>query len=256
MRLFVAVFPPAAVVQRLAGAARAVASGLSPKAVAWTQPEQIHLTLNFLGSVDQGGVAEIERAMDGACRRGERHRLQARSLGCFPSPARARIIWAGLGGALAALEGLKQALDENLARIGYAPDPRPFHPHLTLGRVKLWTGRDRRHLTEALPQWRDVEFGPWTWSASILWKAGFRPRGRVTLDCNRSRWRALWVASRNRNPIRAGYLLMASNWFSISGHSGTAGIFLFAPGSLLGHSASMLNYTEPSYVRTYETESC
>lgn len=161
MRLFVAVFPPAEVVRQLAEASRGLARGLSPKAVAWTQPEQIHLTLNFLGGVEPARVQEIQREIDGACRRAERNLLQARGLGCFPTAARPRILWAGLSGDLAALQNLKRTLDECLAGLGYARDERPFHPHLTIGRVKQWTGRDRRRLTESLPRWQKAEFGQW-----------------------------------------------------------------------------------------------
>jgi 2'-5' RNA ligase len=160
MRLFAAVFPPAEVAQRFAGAARGVARGFSANAVAWSRPEQIHLTLAFLGGVPRAKVGEFERALDEACRRGQRHLLQACGLGCFPAPARARVLWAGLDGDLAALDGLKRALDENLAGLGYAPDKRPFHPHLTLGRVKQWTAGDGRHLAAALPAGRQTEFGP------------------------------------------------------------------------------------------------
>jgi RNA 2',3'-cyclic 3'-phosphodiesterase len=160
--LFLAVFPPADVARRLTEAAGELAGGLSPKAVAWTRPEQIHLTLNFLGNVKRAKVEELARAVEVVCGRGESHLLQARGLGCFPSPARPRVVWAGLGGALAVLEELKRMIDEKLAKLGYAPETRPFHPHLTIGRVKLLNTGDRRHLASTLPQWVDTDFGSWT----------------------------------------------------------------------------------------------
>jgi 2'-5' RNA ligase len=177
IRLFVAVFPPAEVVGRLTEAAHGLAGGLSPRAVAWTRPEQIHLTLNFLGNVERAKVEEFQRAVEAACRRGEPLLLRARGLGCFPSPARARIIWAGLGGAGAAAEGLKGTLDDCLAPLGYVPDKRPFHSHLTIGRVKLLNGGDRRHLAATLPRWREADFGSWTVARVDLMQSVLSPAG-------------------------------------------------------------------------------
>jgi 2'-5' RNA ligase len=160
IRLFVAIFPPPQLVEQLAKAARSLADDLSPRAVSWTRPEQIHLTLNFLGNVERARLEYFQRAVESACRRGEPFSLRARGIGCFPTPTRPRILWAGLDGATAALEKLKAELDAHLAPLGYAPDPRPFQPHLTIGRVKLLSSGDRRHLTATLPQWRETEFGP------------------------------------------------------------------------------------------------
>jgi 2'-5' RNA ligase len=161
IRMFVAVFPPAEVVLQLADAASGLAHGLSRQAVAWIRPEQIHLTLNFLGDVERTRIGEFQGAVEAACRRGEPLVVRARGLGCFPTPARPRIIWAGLDGAVDALAGLKGMLDENLDRLGYVPDERAFHPHLTIGRVKRLNGGDRLHLAATLPQWREADFGPW-----------------------------------------------------------------------------------------------
>jgi 2'-5' RNA ligase len=177
IRLFVAVFPPPEVVERLTEAARGLAGGLSPRAVAWTRPEQIHLTLNFLGHVERTKVEEFQRAVAAACRRGESLLLRARGLGCFPSPARARILWAGLGGAVATAEELKGSLDESLAPLGYVQDTRPFQPHLTIGRVKSLNGGDRRHLTATLPQWREADFGSWTAERVDLMQSVLSPAG-------------------------------------------------------------------------------
>src|SRR5208282_5639708 len=162
MRLFVAVFPPGEVVERLAETIGRVAGGLSPKAVAWTPPEQIHLTLNFLGSTASETVEDLERRMEGVCRAGETHLLEARGLGCFPSPGRPRIIWAGLPDPPAALISLKQELDKGLTELGYAVEDRAFHPHLTLGRVKQLNAGDRQHLAQAWHGLGEAEFGRWT----------------------------------------------------------------------------------------------
>jgi RNA 2',3'-cyclic 3'-phosphodiesterase len=177
IRLFVAVFPPAEVAHRLSEAARGLTGGLSPRAVAWTRPEQIHLTLNFLGNVERARVEELARAMEAACCRGQPHLLQAHGLGCFPSAARPRIIWAGLRGAVDVLEALKRTLDEGLASLGFAPETRPFHPHLTIGRVKQLSGGDRRHLGAALPAWREADFGPWTVERVNLMQSVLSPGG-------------------------------------------------------------------------------
>jgi RNA 2',3'-cyclic 3'-phosphodiesterase len=199
MRLFVAVFPPAEVAHRLAEAARGVAGGLSPKAVAWTRPEQIHLTLNFLGNVERTKVEELARAVEAACLRSEPHLLQASGLACFPSPARPRIIWAGLRGAVDVLEELKRALDESLASVGFAPETRPFHPHLTIGRVKLLNGDDRRHLAATLPAWREADFGPWTVERVDLMQSVLLPAG-----AEYARVQSFLLPGVGRNPSATG----------------------------------------------------
>jgi RNA 2',3'-cyclic 3'-phosphodiesterase len=178
IRLFVAIFPPLEIARGLAEAGRdLLGRELSPGAVAWIRPEQIHLTLHFLGSVERGRVEGIERAVETACRRGEPCLLRARGLGCFPSPSRARVVWAGLGGAAEVLGELKHALDESLARLGHAPEKRPFHPHLTVGRVKMLKSGDRRHLAATLPQWCDTDFGDWTVERVDLMQSVLLPTG-------------------------------------------------------------------------------
>jgi 2'-5' RNA ligase len=177
IRLFVAVFPPAEVARHVSEAARGLADRLSPRSVSWTRPEQMHLTLNFLGNVVPDKVEEFEQAVEDACHLGEPHVLQPRGLGCFPSPPRPRVIWAGLAGAVSVLETLKRTLDARLAVLGYAPDARPFQPHLTIGRVKQLSGGDRRHLTDALPRWHETDFGSWTVNSVDLMQSVLSPAG-------------------------------------------------------------------------------
>jgi RNA 2',3'-cyclic 3'-phosphodiesterase len=177
MRLFLAVFPPIEIAHRLTEAACDLAGGLAPKTVAWTRPEQIHLTLIFLGNVKRAKVEELARAVEAVCVRGKIHPLQARGLGCFPSPARPSIIWAGLAGAVAVLGELKRRLEESLTKLDYAEETRPFRPHLTIGRVKTLNSADRRHLTVSLPLWPETDFGGWMVERVDLMQSELSPAG-------------------------------------------------------------------------------
>jgi 2'-5' RNA ligase len=82
-------------------------------------------------------------------------------LGCFPNPKRPRVIWAGLRGEVKELEALKNQLEPGLVKLGYIPEKREFHPHLTLGRVKEMSPRDRQELATAVEQLRDTDYGDW-----------------------------------------------------------------------------------------------
>jgi 2'-5' RNA ligase len=177
IRLFVALFPPPAVVEALAAPVRRLAAALPGEAVTWTAPEQIHLTLNFIGNVEPAAAGLLENAVREACRGGRAFPLRARGLGCFPSPARARILWAGLEATGGTLEALKANLDAALARLGCPPETRPFHPHLTIGRVKSLRPGDGRTLAAALGEFRQTDFGQWTAEQIELMQSTLLPAG-------------------------------------------------------------------------------
>src|SRR5579872_4396893 len=135
MRLFVAIFPSPEVVDALQTAISRLSKDLPPKAIRWTAPHQIHLTLNFLGSVEIGRIADFETVLLSASAQFVCHDLRATGLGCFPNAKRARTVWAGLSGDLESLQNLKRYLDQSFEKLDYVPETRAFHPHLTIGRV-------------------------------------------------------------------------------------------------------------------------
>jgi 2'-5' RNA ligase len=114
-------------------------AGLEPvfpaSSVRWTNPTGIHLTLKFLGEVPIRSVDGIRSAMDEASLGCQPFRLFVEGLGCFPTDARPRVIWAGIR-RNAALMDLQKRLEDALQRVGFPKERRPFSPHLTLGRVR------------------------------------------------------------------------------------------------------------------------
>ncbi len=111
--------------------------------VKWVNPYSIHLTLKFLGSIAVDRISEITRAMEEAIQGIPPFHLEVKGLGVFPNLRRVQVAWVGIGGEVDKLSQFQQHLESNLARLGFAPERRPFTPHLTLARL-----RDRASLDE------------------------------------------------------------------------------------------------------------
>lgn len=136
IRAFIAVQLPDEVKDTLGEVQRELKSRVSPSAVRWVRPEQMHLTLFFLGDTDIDKLPAIRNAMDAVSASHSPFTMRLSEVGCFPNARRPRVIWVGLAGEEARLASLKAALDAGLASLGWSPDGKPFRAHLTLGRVK------------------------------------------------------------------------------------------------------------------------
>jgi len=104
--------------------------------VRWVDPASLHLTLAFLGELDDEQLAAATTASATAAAMFRPFTLRLASLGHFGSARAPRVIWAGLSGNIPALQTLHRLLTTELAARGFATDERPFSPHLTLARVK------------------------------------------------------------------------------------------------------------------------
>jgi 2'-5' RNA ligase len=109
--------------------------GRAVPAARWVNPDGLHLTLAFLGELDDARLAEVVPAVTEATVGAEPFTLTIGALGTFGTPRAPRVIWAGVGGALRPLGALHQRLAAALALRGFALDARPYSPHLTLARV-------------------------------------------------------------------------------------------------------------------------
>ena len=176
-RLFVAIFPPAHVVASLQAAIADLRQGLPARGIRWTRPEQIHLTLHFLGAIEAARLPGIESALQAACGGHRRHAVRVAGLGCFPNRSRPRILWAGLAGDLRPVEDLKKAMDAGFLACGCAGEDRPFHAHLTIGRVSELNAAERRQVAEALAREQERDFGEWEVERVDLMQSVLSPQG-------------------------------------------------------------------------------
>ena len=145
----------------------------------WAGRESWHLTLAFLGEVDEARLAELSTRLERAAIRHAQQRLSIAGGGAFPSAGRARVVWAGVTADSRALAALAASVAAGARRAG-APPPdegRKYHPHLTLARCRQ--PADVRSLTSELA----LASGPdWTADAVHLIRShltGSSPRYEV-----------------------------------------------------------------------------
>jgi RNA 2',3'-cyclic 3'-phosphodiesterase len=157
MRLFVAIAPPPAVLDELdalVGPLRTRRQDLR-----WTSREAWHVTLAFLGQVEESAAARLLPRLERAAGRHHLVRLAFCGGGAFPAPARANVLWSGLSGDRRALGRLAESVAAGASRAG-APPPdkgRRFQPHLTLARCRM--PADVAELVAALAGYQGQ---PWT----------------------------------------------------------------------------------------------
>lgn len=132
MRLFVALNLPEPV-RRAVWETAATIRGLGLP-VKWVRPEGIHLTLKFLGEVEDAREHELRGALSRASRGARTLPLVMGGFGVFPDPSRPRVLWIGIEPD-PALELLQHHVESEFGLLGFPPEGRPFRPHLTLGRA-------------------------------------------------------------------------------------------------------------------------
>jgi 2'-5' RNA ligase len=172
IRCFLAVTFPVAVTRKIAEEIerqrKSVAAGVR---VAWVPPANLHVTLRFLGSIDEDLIDGIVVRLKKVAERNPPFEARAQGLGSFP-----HVLWVGVEGE--GLAKLGREVEAAMVGLGFAPEERPFHPHITVGRVK-----------EGSVHWKEpMEFGAATLSEIVVYesrthKAGaeYIARARVAL---------------------------------------------------------------------------
>ena len=129
----------------------------------WSRPENIHLTLKFLGDVPQRRVEQLSQAASRAVTGLDRFRIRLEQTGSFPKHGPPRVLWIGISDLDGTLGEMFARLEEECAKEGFKKESRPYRPHLTVARLRKPHGA--RTLAYAH---QGLEFGPAEFDVSEL----------------------------------------------------------------------------------------
>ena len=145
--------------------------------VRWVSPEKIHLTLKFFGNIEESRIDPIFKSIEEPIRDTLPFSLEVRGVGAFPHLKNPRVIWIGLVDEGEVLTSFQKEIENQLGRIGFRPEDRPFHPHLTLGRMK--SSRGKEELVGRIERHSEEEFGDIHVERVILFRSELRPSGPI-----------------------------------------------------------------------------
>ena len=159
--------------------------------VKWVRPETVHLTIKFLGEINEEKAKEAGRILDKIAGKVRPFELGIKDVGAFPGVTSPRVIWVGLGKGAAESTALAGEVDEALSKIGYEKESRPFSPHLTIGRVK--SPKNKEKLKEKivsavglnLPATKSCEA-----SSVILYQSTLTPQGSIYTKLHEAAFKA------------------------------------------------------------------
>lgn len=179
LRAFIAVEIPSSIQRAIQDSTASLRKILGDNLVRWVPPQNIHLTLKFLGDISISNLDLIKQMLITEAAQHPRFEMQAEGIGSFPNSRRPRVIWIGLH-APAALESLQRGIESASARLGYSADGKSFSPHLTIGRVKQNSSAPEiQSLRDALEGTKIGLLGIVHVDAAHLFKSDLQPSGSV-----------------------------------------------------------------------------
>jgi 2'-5' RNA ligase len=134
VRTFVALLIPPDWAGYLGAISRALSAQMA--GLSWVKQENIHITLRFLGDLGESGARRAGESVARSAGPIPAPEARLGAVGAFPSLARPRVVWVGLGEGEGPVTELARAVNEGLRRDGFGPPDKPFRAHLTLARVR------------------------------------------------------------------------------------------------------------------------
>ena len=136
--------------------------------------ELVHVTLKFLGEVDEGKIADIEQSLENiSC---EPFICLIKGVGVFPSVKKPRVLWLGIEGNF---DPLHKQVECYLEKEGFEPDAREFTAHATIARIRHIPRSNMNQFASIVKRTEDVEFGKFTVDNFRLKKSILTPEGPV-----------------------------------------------------------------------------
>jgi len=175
IRTFIAIELPEKIIYTISKVQEEIKSyGLK---IRWVRPENIHLTLKFLGDIKTADTEKVARAVSESATGYPALSLAVKGIGVFPGIKKPRVLWLGISKQLDLLTALQKTLDEKLEAMGFPKEKRPFRGHLTLGRIKSVI--DPKTLHDVLKEFIQFESESFFADKIILYKSDLKPNGAV-----------------------------------------------------------------------------
>jgi len=126
--------------------------------VKWVAPQNLHLTLKFLGDVDTGKIHHVCQAVEQAVADAAPFDFEVRGAGAFPDTRRPRTVWLGIGQGSHQIIALNERIEPPLKKLGFPKEARRFQPHLTIGRIRRG-GPGVAELGQLIAEHEDLDIG-------------------------------------------------------------------------------------------------
>ena len=146
------------------------------KGVRPVRPEQLHLTLRFLGDTDEGAVDDLGDLMATSVAGIRPFSISFSGVGAFPNARKPRVVWIGMQGA-EPLVDISRSLEAGVVDLGWKPERRGFRPHATVARIKYVRRQGR--LSSLLERWHDRSFGSMEVRSIELKRSVLTPQGAI-----------------------------------------------------------------------------
>jgi len=160
LRAFVAIELPTAMLRRLGTEIAKLQDLVDRRAIRWVESEAIHLTLQFLGEIDDRTAELIASCLDEVCASYPRMSLDVGGLGGFPNLNRPRVIWIGIREPDRSLSMLQAEIEGGVSKFGIEAEDRAYYPHLTLGRLRREASQsEERQLADRLLKIQIADLG-------------------------------------------------------------------------------------------------
>lgn len=179
IRAFIAVDLPADIQDCLETVSENLISQMGSVPVRWVAPQNIHLTLKFLGDVSLNNLNVLKELLNSEAAPHKPMVISVGGVGAFPKIRSPRVLWVGIEAPQEMLN-LQRGIDAHMTRIGYAPERRDFSPHLTLGRVsRNATPQEVRKIGDVIASQKIGFLGVARIHAVHLYRSDLKPDGAV-----------------------------------------------------------------------------
>jgi 2'-5' RNA ligase len=140
------------------------------------EPENVHITLKFLGDTDEGYIDQIGEIIKDAVKETDSFEIQLKGAGVFPNQNYIKVMWIGIKNGVQ-IGKIASKIDEQISGLGFKKEKRDFSAHLTIARVR--SAKNKEKILQIIEKYRDMEFGNFKVNYIKLKKSELTSKGPI-----------------------------------------------------------------------------